>query len=149
MSSKPRKGICRVDDPLRRTRGWTATIRRSSGDAARVFSDGVYGGRKEAYRAASAWYVSALKLFPLIPRPERMAIIRRNNRTGVSGVYRWPANGEDRPGAYWAAHCVREPTDKRPARRKFSVACYGEHEAKALAIQARRDFLARLGFTDF
>lgn len=139
---EPHKGISRIVSDASRTKGWKVSIMRASGVANRLFSDGVHGGSDKAYRAACAWYESILAQLPLATRIGKMAKLRRNNRSGVSGVYRWPASGEDSSGAYWAAQCAITPLQK-PVRRKFSIAFYGELQAKELAIKARNEFLQR------
>jgi hypothetical protein len=139
----PRKGIRRIIHPGSRTKGWKVTIRRASGEVEKLFSDGVYGGRLSAYRAASAYYEEMLPHFPLASRIGKMTTVRCNNRSGISGVYRWPANGEGRPNAYWAAQWV-SIEDNRTLRRKFSIAHYGEIQSKKLAAQTRREALKKL-----
>lgn len=133
----PQKGIRRVDCKATRTHGWYATVRRKSGELTRVFSDGRYGGRRVSYRAAVAWIAEQWKRCPTMPRAKRMSLLRRNNRTGISGVYRWPADGRDITGAYWAVQWVPVPKQP-PVRRKFSVSHHGEQAAKRLAAKVRR-----------
>jgi hypothetical protein len=140
---KPRKGIRRAVSKKSRIRGWYATIRRASGNTSRLFSDGVYGGRLEAYRAASKWYEDILPSYPLKTRLAKMSKKRSNNRSGIPGVYRWPASGKNIPGAYWGAQWVNEPND-RPNRRKYSIATYGETSAKKKAIAVRKKAILAL-----
>jgi hypothetical protein len=139
---KPRKGIYRVVHRTG-TKGWSAVIRRASGEVARLFSDNVYGGSRKAYRVASTWYEQTLPHYPLATRIGKMTTIRRNNQSGVSGVYRWPANGGNRPGACWAAQWVVE-SRQVPVRRKYSIAFYGEQQAKDLAVKARNAAIKKL-----
>src|ERR1035437_6885784 len=115
------KGIRRIDCARSRTRAWHAIVRRASGEIGRTFSDGGYGGRLAAYRAAKAWYEKAEADYPLMTRLARMSAIRTNNRSGVAGVYRWPADGTNMNGAYWAAQWVISE-NQMPVRRKFSIA---------------------------
>lgn len=131
----PRKGIHRVVHG--HTKGWSAVIRRASGEQTKLFSDNVHGGRIKAYKAASRWYEETAPLYPLKTRLHRITTIRRNNRSGVCGVYRWPADGSTIHGAYWGCQWVDKP-NSIPMRRKFSIAFYGEHGAKELAIKARK-----------
>jgi hypothetical protein len=112
-----------------------------------IFVPLMYGGSKPAYRAASAWYAQMSQKFPLANRVDRMLTLRGNNRSGITGVYRWPANGEDRQDAYWAAQWVTTPWEQ-PVRRKFSIAYYGERQAKKLATQARNNALDALRSAD-
>jgi len=129
-------GIYRVDDPRSRTHAWVACVRRKSGTASRTFSDGRHGGRKASWRQAHRWRRQIQHRFPKVSRLERMVERRRNNRSGVAGVYRWPADGSIVTGAYWGAQWVPVPR-QRPKRRKFSIAYHGEEEAKRLAVRAR------------
>jgi hypothetical protein len=138
-----RKGVYRIRHGRGRSDAWAAIIRRVSGDAAGVFTDSVYGGSKQAYRAAVAWYEAMEPRYPAATRVQRMVTLRSNNRSGITGVYRWPATGENRVGAYWAAQWV-ESEWERPKRRKFSIALYGERKARRLAIEARDSALAQL-----
>ncbi len=137
------KGTRRIDNDASRTHGWTATVYRRAGRSVRLFSDGRHGGHRRAYRAAVAWIKEEWKRLPNVPRLERMATRRRNNRSGTSGVYRWPADGRDVTGAFWGAQWVVKPNNP-PQRRKYSVARYGENTAKALARRARRRAIAAL-----
>lgn len=131
------RGVRRLDHKSSRTHGWTATLRRRSGSCGRFFSDRRHHGRKAAYRAAVTWLRIQEAKFPRLSRLSRARVLRRNNRSGTAGVYRWPADGRDVPTAYWAAQWVVRPNDK-PRRRKFSVGRYGEERAKRLAMRARR-----------
>ncbi|HEX7642042.1 MAG TPA: AP2/ERF family transcription factor [Burkholderiaceae bacterium] len=137
---KTRKGIIRIDNPKSRIKAWSVQINRQSGKANRVFSDGAHGGYHKAYRAASAWLDSIEAQYPTLDRLVKMQTLWKNNRSGITGVYRWPSDGSERPGAYWAAQWIERPHD-RPKRRKFSVAHYGERQAKRLAIATRKDAL--------
>lgn len=130
------KGIRRIDDERNHTHGWNAIVSRTSGVAHRVFSDGAYGGWEAAYQLAVDWVAEQFKKYPAQSRIDYINTLRRNNRSGVPGVTRYPADGSDRPDAYWLARWVVSPND-RPKSRKFSIARYGESQAKWLAIQAR------------
>ena len=140
---KTRKGIRRVDDPRAHRKGWQVGINRQSGEIYRLFSDGIHGGYHKAYRAASTWLDSILSLYPTRDRLLKMQSTWKHNRSGTTGVYRWPADGSSPPGAYWAAQWIETPYD-RPKRRKFSVAHYGENQAKRLAVAARKDALQKM-----
>ena len=143
MKIKKKKGIRRVDSDSTHTHAWYATIQRKSGGVTRVFSDGVYGGKLAAHRAASAWYDSVVELYPIVSRIALVTTIRCNNRSGVAGVSRWPASGKKITGACWVAQWVDVPCQP-PSRRKFSVALYGEKQAKRLAIAARHEAIKKL-----
>jgi len=140
---KTRKGIRRLTDTQARRKGWQVSINRQSGKIYRLFTDGIHGGYHKAYQAASAWLDSVLPLHPTLDRLVKMQSTWKHNRSGTTGVYRWPADGSNRPGAYWAAQWIETPYDK-PKRRKFSVAHYGENQAKRLAVAAREDALEKM-----
>ncbi|HSY26203.1 MAG TPA: AP2 domain-containing protein, partial [Burkholderiaceae bacterium] len=99
------------------------------------------GGRRKAYNAANDWYSVHLPLYPAASRVQRMTTLRSNNRSGVTGVYRWPASGENCVDAYWAVQWVESKLHK-PKRRKFSIKRFGERKAKAMAVDARSTALA-------
>jgi hypothetical protein len=86
-------GITRIDHEASSTKAWHVALNRASGRLDRTFSDGVYGGKAAAYRAAIDWRDQAVAKSPLMPRIERVSAIRKNNQSGVSGVYRWPGDG--------------------------------------------------------
>ncbi len=139
----PVKGITRIDHELSSTKAWHVTLHRASGNLERTFSDGVYGGKEDAYRAALEWRDQKVSECPLMPRVARVSIIRKNNRTGVAGVFRWPADGSMVKDAHWGVQWV-EVEGAKPVRRKFSIKRYGEQTAKLLAVAARENALASL-----
>lgn len=130
------KGISRIDDDRKHSHGWKATIRRASAYIQRIFSDGSNGGREAAYQVAVAWVNEQFKKYPVKSRLDSIQHLRRDNRSGVSGVYRYPIDGSNPPGAHWGAKWRLTP-NTLPQNRKFSIARYGEEKAKRLAIQAR------------
>jgi hypothetical protein len=140
---KTRTGIIRVVHAPSRTKSWVAVIRRASGKITRSFSDGVHGGYYKAYRAAVAWRSRMLPHYPAQTRLAKMKTISKNNHSGTTGVYRWPADGSHRPGAFWGAQWTENPGD-RPTRRKFSIAAYGERQAEQMAIGARQAALEKM-----
>jgi len=132
----------RVDRPERRTHGYRATVLRANGRAFKFFSDGVHGGRAQAHRAAKLWISAMENSIPRLPRAKRMVYRRRNNRSGTSGVVRWPADGRKVQNAYWRAFWVCNPNENRKSQ-KFSIAAHGEHEAHTKAMTVRRRALKR------
>lgn len=136
-------GISRVDDDVRSSYGWHATLDRTSGKCDQFFSDVAYGGKEAALLATKQWYDQKVLECPLMPRIARVSIIRTNNRSGMAGVYRWPADGRVDRKAYWAARWV-ETVGAKPVTKKFSIKRYGEDAAKRMAIAARENALAGL-----
>jgi hypothetical protein len=105
------------------------------------FSDGVYGGKREALKAAVEYRNSFLSR----DKPFDYQIwvrtrLRKNNTSGIPGVLRYevPRDSDaESVRVYWIAAWTDEHGATR--QRKFSIARYGEEEAKLLAV-AERDY---------
>jgi len=132
----------RIDDPNRNTHGWKVQLVRHRKEYAAYFYDGPYGGCEQARQAAIEWRD---RLDIEVPRPSRADkadILRSNNTSGVPGVYPWQyKDKKGRIHRYWVAVWKPE-TGQKHKSRKFSVARYGEEDAKARAIQARQEAMA-------
>lgn len=139
----PARGITRIDCEVNLNKGWHVTLNRASGKLERTFGDGAYGGKAGAYGAAKDWYQQAVLECPLMPRVKRVSVIRSNNRSGMAGVFRWPADGSAAKDAFWGVQWV-ETEGAKPVRKKFSIKRYGEQEAKIMAVAARENALASL-----
>ena len=111
---------------------WMVAVNRRGGRVARSFSDDAYGGEEAARVTAEAWREAALRLIPPTTQLQNNTRVRRNNRSGVSGVIR-----DERRGV-WEALVVRG--DQRFSRR-FLDKVHGEAQAKTLAIAARKELL--------
>ena len=138
-------GITRVDERRNaRTAGsFASSARRRVWH--RSFSDGVYGGKTHALRAARAFRDELLVSHLPMTRAEYAAIRRKNNRSGVPGVHRRGSDDQTVLGkpvepAYWIAFWTM-PDGKR-AIRKFSIGKYGEKTAFEHAKAARKQALA-------
>jgi len=118
-------------------------VLRANGYAFKFFADGVHGGRLQAHNAAKRWISTMEKNIPRRARVDLMAYRRRNNRTGTSGVVRWPADGRMVPDAYWRAFWIENVNEPRHSR-KFSVSAHGEQGARRKATAERRRFLKSL-----
>jgi hypothetical protein len=118
-------------------------VLRSNGSAVKFFSDSVYAGRRQALCAAKRWLSMKENDIPRRTRVELMSYRRRNNRTGTSGVIRWPADGRVVSDAYWRAFWIDSPNDRRRSKR-FSIATHGEQGARTKALTVRRRFLKSL-----
>ena len=140
-------GITRVDDSKKSMHCWIVHIERRRRVWHRSFSDGVYGGKTHALRAARAFRDELLaSSFPMT-RAEYAAIKRKNNRSGVPGVCRRGGNAQASSRkpvdpAYWIAFWTM-PDGKR-AIRKFSITKYGEKTAFKRAKDMRREALAAM-----
>jgi hypothetical protein len=97
------------------------------------------GDPKAALQRAIAWRDKMIEALPL---PRKFKLSHTRNTTGVIGV----SLVRDRRGRHvrlrYAASWVDEHGQRRT--RSFSVARYGAREARALAIQARREAIRKL-----
>lgn len=134
------RNIRRIDDDSRRTHAWLVQVQRQSHIKIKMFSDAIFGGKKEALSAALE-YRDALLTAPT-PAEHNLwhrTIVRRNNTSGIPGVGLFKrANGSER----WIAFWVDENGRKRS--RTFSVLTYGNRKAKQLAVAERKRQLERL-----
>lgn len=133
-------GISRMDDSTHRTHAWRVSLRRHGRSLVKNFPDKKYGGSRLALMAAMQHRDELLVLHPPISRKEFSSAPRRNNRTGITGVYKYVKTYPLRNGGfgeswYWEANW---PTQQGQSRRaSFGVKRYGEDMAKQLAIRAR------------
>jgi len=137
-SKKPPRNIQRVDNDSRGDHGWVVTLQRKGAILVKRFSDGVYGGKREALKAA----VKHRDSFLALDRPIDHQIwirtrLRKNNRSGIPGVVRYEVKNDnaEKVRTYWIAAWTDEHGATR--QRKFPVARYGEEHAKELAIAER------------
>ena len=137
---KPPKSrhIRRVDDSRRGTHAWFVTVQRHNRINTKMFSDGVWGGKRKALEAARTWrdqHLQAEHEHQLWRRNR----LRRNNRSGLVGVARYErksgTDGRSSGGAYWLASWIDSKGTSR--KRKFSVRLWGEEGAKTKAIEVR------------
>ena len=147
MKSIAFRHICRVDNAGSRTHGWQVTLQRQRRAVAKMFSDGVWGGKRKALAAARAWRDERIQ--PLAQYEKELwqrNVLRRNNRSGIVGVARY----ERKPAAsakagtktaFWMASWIDEHGVYR--HRKFSVKRWGERNAKQMAIQVREQQVRR------
>jgi hypothetical protein len=112
----------------------------------RSFSDRTYGGKNKALAAAKRYRDEILSKYPPMTLRAYCSILKRNNKSGISGVCRYvinendPKGGEPRP--YWIARW--SPAPRKSKLKKFSVKKYGEEEAFRLAVLARKRALKQL-----
>lgn len=97
----------------------------------RTFSDLKHGGAQEALRAAKAFRDEVIRSVEPMTLRERNQMLRRNNASGVPGVY-WSAN---RGYPCYVAETML-PGGKR-VRKRFSIKLRGEDCARELAIAER------------
>ena len=137
----------RIDNARTHTHAWRVQGQRRHRIMIEHFSDGVYGGKQKALKAALRWRDAMLK--QLHDRRHglwRRNRKRRNNTSGIVGVGRYVSR--ERHGrsvteriswqAFW------EGSDGRRHGRKFSISRHGEQKAKRFAVEARRQALRTL-----
>ena len=134
------RNIRRIDDDSRGTHAWLVQVQRRSYIKIKMFSDGIFGGKKKALLAALE-YRDALLTAPT-PAEHNLwqrTIVRRNNTSGIPGiVLAKRASGAER----WVAFWIDENGRKRS--RTFSVSIHGIRKAKQLAVAERQRQLDRL-----
>lgn len=123
------------------------TIQRKGKIFRKKFSDGLFGGKRNALKEAKAYRDSILEAHLPMTRVKYAQMRRKNNRSGVPGVCRHVAtelrDGKTVEHAYWIAFWPPGP-DGRGGRKKFSVSRHGETKAFARAVQARKQGLKNL-----
>ena len=124
-------GISRL--PPRGGNGWWVFIRRRGKSFRKAFHDLQYGGKASALFAAQRHRDNLLLTHRPMSKREWCMKVRASNNSGIPGVYRWVRS--DGHVACWRAST--QLAGGRVLTRSFSVNCYGEEEAKQLAIEAR------------
>ncbi len=140
------RNISRIDNDLKGMHAWIVTVMRQGEIVTRPFSDGVYGGNKEALAAAIAYRDSVLAQHSQFEHQLWVrSRLRRNNVSGIPGVGRYEGFASRKAKhrtAFWLASWIDE--EGRSRKRKFSVSKYGERHAKQLAIAERERQLHRV-----
>ncbi|MEM8500829.1 MAG: AP2/ERF family transcription factor [Pseudomonadota bacterium] len=140
-------GISRIDDPAHRSYAWRVSLRRRGKLIVKNFTDKKHGGKGKALQAAKKHRDQVLADNPPLSRKEFSSAKRRNNRTGITGVYTYAKrftlkDGTIRETWYWEANWPGERGES--LHRSFSVRTYGEDLAKQLAIRAREEGMRQL-----
>lgn len=134
-------GLSRFDFDNKGEHGYLVVLSRSGHQHRQRFSDGPYGGKREALKAARAWRQQIIDVYPLYTRQQYAAIARRNNTSGHPGVS--AVKDADGEIAGWAAQWLM-PGSSQYQRRKFMASVHGLARAKELAIRAREQGLSEL-----
>jgi hypothetical protein len=140
------RNITRIDNEVNHTHAWRVTLQRMGEIMVGTFSDGVYGGKQKALKAAVEFRDSLLAYDQ--PFEHRLWVrtrLRKSNTSGIAGVGRYEAIANPNTGrrtAFWLATWVDEHGNRR--RRKFYVSRYGERGAKRRAIEERERQLNRV-----
>jgi hypothetical protein len=140
-------GISRVDDPVHRTHAWRVSLKRRGKALVRNFPDKKYGSKRKALEAAKQHRDLLIAKHPPLKRVEFANVLRRNNKSGVSGVCLvgckyYLADKTERCLWYWEAIWPTVPG--RHESRRFSVARYGKRRAFEMACEARRKGLSKV-----
>ena len=143
LATMRRRNITRIDNDANRTHAWLVQVRRQNHSDVKMFSDGIYGGKRNSLRAAINYHAQIMEE---ISRYEYQmwwrTILRRNNKSGIPGVGRYEAKYDGRLVEFWLASWIDEHGKGR--KRKFSVQRYGENQARQLAIDERERQLERV-----
>jgi hypothetical protein len=139
-------GITRIDNERSRTHAWVVTISRKRKTYFGSFSDIKYRGKNKALTAAKRYRDTILSKYPPMTLRAYCSILKRNNKSGISGVCRYVSNENDpkggEPRSYWIARWSPEP--RKTKCKKFSIKKYGEEKAFLLAVRARKKALKQL-----
>ena len=134
------RNIRRVDNKANRTYAWLVQVQRNNQFTIKMFSDGVYGGKRKSLHAAIAFRTQLLGEMASHYEHQiwRRSVLRCNNTSGIPGVARYENMANSNTGRrvmFWLASWIDEHGASR--KRKFSVLRYGERKAKQLAIAER------------
>ncbi|MEB2848311.1 hypothetical protein [Endobacterium cereale] len=121
----------------RRGGGWTVALRRRGKKIVRLFKDSIYGSSDAAYAQARAYRDAIITALPPPTNLEQAVKIRKNNKSGISGVRRV----ETEEGDVWQATLM---TNEGQKRESFSIGRLGEEAAKSLAVAQRMRWLKAL-----
>ncbi len=140
-------GISRIDDGVHRTHAWRVSLRRRGELFVKNFPDKKWGGKGKALRYAKQYRDELVTRHTPITRQEFASILRANNRTGITGVYRYAKRYQLKDGTlkeiwYWEANWPLK--EGGSAKVSYSVKKYGEKVAKHMAIQAREEGMKKL-----
>ena len=141
LAPKEPYGITRVDCASSRCYGWRVSLRRKGQMFVKTFHDKKSGGSAQALKLAEAHRDYIVSTHAPMTRRKFAEIIRRSNRTGISGVYKYVkrftrADGSVGENWYWEANWPTTPGDS--CRIAFSTKTYGEENARQMAIRARQ-----------
>ena len=128
----PKTRITRLQIGSRQLVGWRVQFSLHRNKVVRVFSDNIYGSDVAARQAAETFANEESVYCQEVLSLMRRLSVRTNSRSGIPGVTRIePPAGNPYWVAYW-------DENGRKRQKKFLINRYGEDDAKALAINARR-----------
>jgi hypothetical protein len=142
--SRARYAISRIDNEAYHTHAWRVSLSRHGKRHVKNFADKKCGGKGRALQLAREYRDSLLRKYPPLSRKEFCSVLRCNNRSGVTGVYRYAKsytlkNGSIKKSWYWEATWPTGKSEQAPVA--FPVNKYGEQRARQLAFRARENEL--------
>jgi hypothetical protein len=145
--SKAMYGISRIDTERFRTHAWRVKLTRRGQTFVKNFPDKRSGGKGKALAQAKVFRDELLDKHPPLTRQEFCSILRSNNQTGITGVYRYAKrfklkNGKVVESWYWEATWPIGKSEQ--SHRSFAVNEHGEAKARRLAIRTRKAALSAL-----
>lgn len=140
QSSIANYGISRMDCETNNIHAWRVSLRRHGKRHVKNFPDKRCGGKKSALSKATEYRDELLVKYPPLSRKEYCNVKRRNNKTGIVGVYKYRKtyklkNGTIKESWYWEANWPDRDGDS--ISESFPVNRFGDELAKQKAINAR------------
>jgi hypothetical protein len=137
-------GISRIDNERYNTHAWRVSLIRRGKRFVKNFPDKKCGTKDRAYRQALEFRDQLLTKYPPISRKEFCNAKRRNNKTGITGVYKYAKSYRLKDGTlkeswYWEANWP--DANSESVTVCFPVKRYGDVFAKQMAIRARKNGL--------
>ena len=145
--SKTLYGISRIDDDRFRTHAWRVKLSRRGKALVKNFPDKRWGGKQKALIQAKIFRDELLDKHPPLSRLEFCSILRSNNQSGITGVYRYAKSfklkdGKVKESWYWEASWP--VGQSKQSHISFPVNEFGETRARQMAILARKKALKSL-----
>lgn len=114
-------GISRIDNDRDHTHAWRVSLRRRGTVYVKSFADTKCGGKQESLAQAKAHRDRLVEQHPPLSRQEFCAVLRSNNKTSMTGVYRYSKNYTLKNGEivrywYWEATRPLARASKRTRR---------------------------------
>ena len=137
-------GISRIDDERNNTFAWRVSLCRHGKRHVKNFPDKKWAGKARALSKASEFRDQLLQRYPPISRKDFCNAKRRNNKTGITGVYTYCKtytlkDGSVKESWYWEANWPGAKGES--ISESFAVKRYGEEIAKRMAVRARKNGL--------
>lgn len=146
-TSEKMYGISRVDDDIYNTHAWRVSLCRYGKRLVKNFPDRKFFGKREALQKAINFRDQLMSEHPPISRKEFCNVKRRNNKTGITGVYKYRKTYQLKDGTiketwYWEANWP--DAEGESISKSFSTKTFGEELAKQMAIRAREEGMSKV-----